>query len=312
MACRRISFLNCKGGVGKTSLVVNLGAVLAKRFNKKVLIVDADSQANSSIWLLGLQRWIKDISTTPARTIYAPFCATPQTLKSAVIKSPILTKDVPSCPSLDLIPSSYDWMEFDHEYREPPLYPYYRTFYDQLQPLTAFYDYILFDCPPALGRASKCAVFASHEIYVPANPDFLSNIGLRLLANKIEHFEQTNQEARSQVSGYRLPEIRGVILNNVDGKSNYDHIRTVIRQLIHNLRVKHVVSDDATILKQEIRRSIHVSKNPLDGGSVPSSIATDEPDVASDYYTLAAYLEANPLKTSERINEITAPLTKTR
>jgi chromosome partitioning protein len=51
-----ISLVNFKGGVGKTTLTVNLAACLAKERDKKVLIVDLDPQSNSSIWLLGPAR----------------------------------------------------------------------------------------------------------------------------------------------------------------------------------------------------------------------------------------------------------------
>ncbi len=55
---RKISFINYKGGVGKTSLIVNTAACLAK-LGKRVLLFDFDTQSNSSIWLLRLERWNK-------------------------------------------------------------------------------------------------------------------------------------------------------------------------------------------------------------------------------------------------------------
>jgi chromosome partitioning protein len=53
---RKISFINYKGGVGKTSLIVNTAACLAKA-GKRVLLFDFDTQSNASIWLLRLERW---------------------------------------------------------------------------------------------------------------------------------------------------------------------------------------------------------------------------------------------------------------
>ncbi len=55
---RKIAFLNYKGGVGKTSLIVNLAACLAKA-GQRVLLFDFDTQSNASIWLLRLERWNK-------------------------------------------------------------------------------------------------------------------------------------------------------------------------------------------------------------------------------------------------------------
>ena len=55
---RKISFINYKGGVGKTSLIVNTAACLAK-LGKRVLLCDFDTQSNASIWLMRLERWNK-------------------------------------------------------------------------------------------------------------------------------------------------------------------------------------------------------------------------------------------------------------
>ncbi len=55
---RKIAFINYKGGVGKTSLIVNTAACLAKQ-GKRVLLCDFDTQSNASIWLLRLDRWNK-------------------------------------------------------------------------------------------------------------------------------------------------------------------------------------------------------------------------------------------------------------
>jgi len=52
MATKIVAFINFKGGVGKTSNVVNIGACLAKHYNKKTLIIDIDAQCNSTFWLL--------------------------------------------------------------------------------------------------------------------------------------------------------------------------------------------------------------------------------------------------------------------
>lgn len=68
---RKISFINYKGGVGKTSLIVNTAAALAK-MGKRVLLFDLDTQSNASIWLLKLDRWNK-INATSEGSIYSIF-----------------------------------------------------------------------------------------------------------------------------------------------------------------------------------------------------------------------------------------------
>jgi chromosome partitioning protein len=68
---RKISFINYKGGVGKTSLIVNTAAALA-RIGKRVLLFDFDTQSNASSWLLKLDRWNK-INSTGTGPIYSIF-----------------------------------------------------------------------------------------------------------------------------------------------------------------------------------------------------------------------------------------------
>ena len=68
---RKISFINYKGGVGKTSLVVNIAASLAQA-GKRVLLVDLDAQSNSSIWLMRLDRW-NPLNTADAGHLYSIF-----------------------------------------------------------------------------------------------------------------------------------------------------------------------------------------------------------------------------------------------
>ena len=68
---RKIAFLNYKGGVGKTSLIVNIAASLARR-GMRVLLMDFDTQSNASIWLMKLERWNK-INATGVGSVYSIF-----------------------------------------------------------------------------------------------------------------------------------------------------------------------------------------------------------------------------------------------
>ncbi len=114
MPARKISFLNCKGGVGKTSLAVNVAAALAKEEKQNVLLVDLDAQCNASIWLMGIPRWLP-LDGMLNRTVCA-FFKTKCFLSGAVHKS-VLEIGNPTrkaLPRLDLIPAVYELLDLDH------------------------------------------------------------------------------------------------------------------------------------------------------------------------------------------------------
>src|SRR5205085_2765012 len=180
MSARRISFVNFKGGVGKTSLAVNIAACLAHELGQRVLLVDCDSQSNASIWLMGVPRW-NILNDTPEKSIYGIFMENAPNVYHNVRRSVLEDSNrVKLIPDLDLLPATYKLMDLEHEYRDVEAEPFYYKFYQQLAIFFNDYDYILFDCPPNVFRASKCAIFASQEIYIPCNPDVLSYVGLSL------------------------------------------------------------------------------------------------------------------------------------
>jgi chromosome partitioning protein len=81
---RRIAFINYKGGVGKTSLIVNVGACLAQ-MGRRVLLCDLDTQSNSSIWLLRLERWNSLVERRDA-ALPALFRANPPKLSDIIVR----------------------------------------------------------------------------------------------------------------------------------------------------------------------------------------------------------------------------------
>ena len=93
---RKLSFINYKGGVGKTSLVVNLAASLAEA-GQRVLLVDLDAQSNSSIWLMRLDRW-NPLNTSDTGHIYSIFEPGVCRLRDCVSRDVVAVKRVrPYC-----------------------------------------------------------------------------------------------------------------------------------------------------------------------------------------------------------------------
>ena len=111
---RKISFINYKGGVGKTSLIVNTAAALAKQ-GHRVLLFDFDTQSNASIWLLKLDRWNK-INSSGVGAVYSIFDPGKVRLKEIIVKDVVEGKDGEKLlPGLDLVPTTFNLVDLEGE-----------------------------------------------------------------------------------------------------------------------------------------------------------------------------------------------------
>lgn len=293
MQSRRIAMVNFKGGVGKTSLTVNLAACLAHDLNQKVLVVDMDAQSNTSIWLMGVPRW-NILNGSPEKSVWGIFQRNFLGLGQVLVREVFLNEHkVELIPSLDLIPATYKLMDLEHEYQDEDGSPYYARFRSHLDILFDQFDYILFDCPPNVFRATKCALFCSEEVYVPANPDLLSLVGLALLSDKISKFQSESVSQRQLFPGMKNAIIRGLILNCVSTTANYRDILDRMEEKIINLRSRHVVSDDADILPVRIRQSVSAARPQAD--ALPATLdKVAAANLREDYLNLARYIHNTP------------------
>lgn len=163
---RIITISNHKGGVGKTTSAINIGAGLHK-MGKKVLLVDADPQANLT-QSLGIEE--------PETSIYG------------ALKGDYPLEAMEILPGLDLVGSTLDLSGAEVELSTENRREYILK--NILKPLESKYEFIFIDSPPSLGLLTINALTASQEIFIPLQAEYLALRGLTKLQEVVERISE--------------------------------------------------------------------------------------------------------------------------
>jgi len=225
-----ISLTNQKGGVGKTTTAINLSASLAV-LEKKILLIDADPQANATTGLgFDLQR----IKTS----IYE--CLIDHTdPNEAILKTEI--------PGLEIIPSHIDLVGAEIEMVGLPDREYILK--GVIQKIKDEYDYIFIDCSPSLGLITMNALIAAQSVIIPVQCEFFALEGLGKLLNTIKLVQ-----SRINVS----LEIEGFLLTMYDGRVRLSN--QVVEEVQRHFQ--------QMVFKTIIQRNIRLSESPSFGKPV--------------------------------------------
>jgi chromosome partitioning protein len=165
---RVVALCNQKGGVGKTTTTINLGAALTE-FGRRVLLVDFDPQGALSVGL-GVQPHQLD------RTIYDVLMESSVSLDDVLLKTNI--------PGMDLVPSNIDLSAAEVQLVNEVARE--QTLARALTPALPDYDLVLIDCQPSLGLLTVNALTAADEVVIPLECEFFSLRGVALLIDTIE------------------------------------------------------------------------------------------------------------------------------
>jgi chromosome partitioning protein len=227
---KTISIINYKGGVGKTTVTANLGAELAYR-GYRVLLLDLDPQASLTFSFIRPEVWGQKFEE--GRTIkswYDSFSAgTPQSLADLIVPIRHLTPAADGV--LDLVPSHLGLINVDLELATELGGPnlkvakrnyikVHRRLADGLSEIAGLgYHFVLIDCPPNFNVVTKTAIVASDSLLVPARPDYLSTMGIDYLLRSVRQLVSEFNEFAAVDAGAPVmaidPRILGVVFTMV-------------------------------------------------------------------------------------------------
>ncbi|MGH3509299.1 MAG: AAA family ATPase [Nocardioidaceae bacterium] len=245
---RVISMCNQKGGVGKTTTTINLGAALAE-YGRKVLLVDFDPQGSLSVGL-GLNPQAMEL------TIYNLLMQRDIAIDDVIVKTNV--------PGMDLLPSNIDLSAAEVQLVQEVARE--QTLQRVLQPVISEYDVILIDCQPSLGLLTVNALTASDGVIVPLECEYFALRGVALLKTTIDKVtERLNPKLR----------IDGVLGTMYDGRTL--HGREVMQRLVE--------AWGDTVFHTVIRRTVKFSDSTVAGE--PITTYADKSAGADAYRQLA-------------------------
>ena len=227
---RILAVANQKGGVGKTTTTVNLATALAA-CGKRVLIVDMDPQGNASTGL-GVA------ADKRGHSIY-------QVLLDGMSLEAAVTRTL--VPGMDIVPSGVDLSGAELELIDVPRREY--RLRDAIQQARGTYDFVVIDCPPALGLLTLNALVAADSVLVPLQAEFYALEGLSHLMRTIDRVKRGLNPSLS---------LQGVVLTMFDRRNNLcEMVAADVRGYLGD-----------RVYKTMIPRNVRVSEAPSHGKPV--------------------------------------------
>ena len=235
--CKVIALTNQKGGVGKTTTAVNLGVCLSKQ-GKKVLLVDADAQANLTM-SLGYPR-PDDLPISLATIMQDIIDDKPFDVQKGILHH---------SEGVDLLPSNIELSGL--EVRLINAISRERVLTTCINEVKKNYDYVLIDCMPSLGMLTINALAAADSVVIPTQPHYLSAKGLELLLRSVS-------KVRRQINPHLR--IDGILMTMVMPRTNISKEVTALVRRAYGKKIK--------VFDTEIPHSIRAVEATAEGKSI--------------------------------------------
>ncbi|MDB9518361.1 ParA family protein [Roseofilum reptotaenium CS-1145] len=257
-----ISTVNMKGGVGKTTLTVNLAACLAKYHDKRVLIVDLDTQISATLSMMSPSDFAKLRRDQRTLRELVKKAINPAA-KAAFPIQDIIIPYACNVPKLHLLPGDIDMYdefsvsEMIYEkavYREQVSFETVWNRFERvlvegiLKPIIDEYDYIILDCAPGYNLLTRSALTASDFYLLPARPEPLSLIGIQLLERRLAKLREVHQDEHPLDI-----QMLGIVFTMAGG-----FIGRYYRQVMNRVRTDY---SEAKLFKTRIPSDVNVSKS---------------------------------------------------
>jgi chromosome partitioning protein len=232
-----VTIINFKGGVGKTTVSVELSTSLARFYGKRTLLVDLDPQASATFYVMEQPRWAEWKNTYGST---ADLFEQPRSfsIRKAIVQD--VLKERGPVFGFDLLPSNPDLVDVDLRLAD---FVGYTVLQDALEQVHQEYDYIICDCPPNFNPVTKNALWASDAYVVPTIPDYLSTYGIGLLQRSVRKlFSPTNH-----VTAFKGPVLGGIVLTRVRATKVHNHYCEAVRFDYKGEVFNQVISDSIAI-----------------------------------------------------------------
>jgi len=251
-----ISFINFKGGVGKTTLCVEIAASLVRHFNAKVLLIDLDPQTNATLSLMREDEWETHAKTKGTLREFFLACYEEKPFELSSIRYEYDKHDLGR--NLHLLPSHLELFGMDLQlatkfgFGETTAKIFLRK---AVMGLSTDYDFIFVDCPPNIYLATQNGLFASDHYIVIALAEYLSTLGLAHIQKSISGiFNKANERLNPLGVSIAAPSLMGIIFNRLryvtGGTSNEESIMKRIRETYGDIVFSNWVSQSTQIAER--------------------------------------------------------------